>query len=137
MNELKPRSGVRKRHRHALQLSTVSSVSLTPTDWTAIFQSLPQEPPKSFVDLAWNAYKKELWGKYKPDSLIGFELFRMAARSSEMPEGLRFVADFLALLCVVDGYGATVDGLREEEQRAVSLRAPVAPSLPVWPYSRS
>jgi hypothetical protein len=111
---------------------------MPPVDWSGILESLPHEPPKSWTDFGWNAYKQGLWRKYKPDSLVGFELFRMAARSSEMAESLKLAANFLALLCVLDGYGATVDGLRkEEEERApVSTRlgAPVTPLLPIWPH---
>ena len=115
MSESKPRTRKRAR-RHPLQLAAMSAPApaVPPLDLSAILKSLPQEPPKSLADLGWNTYKQEVWGKYKPDSLVGFELFRMAARSSDMPEGLKYVADFLAVLCVVDGYGATIEGLRKD-----------------------
>jgi hypothetical protein len=68
--------------------------------------------------VVWNGYKKELWGKFKLDSLVGFEVFRMAARSSDVPEALKPMANLLAFLCAVDGYGATVEGLRKHAERA-------------------
>jgi len=146
MGESKLRTRKRTHRWRPLQLPAVSAIAvadpppaipLQPLDWSAILKSLPQDPPKGWVDLGWNIYKQELWGKYKPDSLVGFELFRMAARSSDMPEGLKFAANFLALLCAVDGYSATVEGLRKaEEKRTVVLAntsAPVPRLFPMWP----
>src|SRR6185295_20158692 len=105
----------KRRYHHRRRQS--SAVPAPPIDWAAIIESLPQEPPKKFADIVWNGYKRELWGKFKPDSLVGFEILRMAAKSSDMPEGLRLVSNFLAFLCAVDGYGATVEGLRRDEEQ--------------------
>lgn len=132
MSDLKRRSG-RKHHRRLRQFSPVRAL---PIDWSAIFESLPQEPPKNLGDMVWNGYKKEMWAKYKPDSLLAFEGLRMVARSPDTPEALKFVANLLALLCGVDGYGATLEGLRKDQERArtlVRITAPVPRLLPAWP----
>lgn len=102
-----------RRHHHRRRSSAVPAQRI---DWSAILAQLPQEPPKNFGDVVWNGYKKELWGKFKPDSLVGFEVFRMAARSSDVP-ALKPIANFLAFLCAIDGYGATVEGLRKDAER--------------------
>ena len=133
MSETELSHAKRKHRGRYRQLATVPPAQI---DWSAIFKSLPQEPPKNFGDVVWNGYKKELWAKYNPDSLLAFEGCRMIARSPDMPDGVKLVANFLALLCGVDGYGATVEGLRKDQRRALMSTGigTAAPRLrPAWP----
>jgi len=81
-----------------------------------VLDSIPQEPPKNFGDMVWNKYKDDLWRKHKPDSLIAFEGLRMIAREPGTPDGAKLLINILAAFCVVDGYSATVEGMRKEEQ---------------------
>src|SRR5947207_2799256 len=101
MNEIPTRSHKRggRRRQSRLQPSRVPTPSI---DWPSIvLESLPKEPPKNIPDVFWNAYKEEFWAKQKPDSLIAFEVCRIAARDSSLPEGARILANILAALCVV------------------------------------
>ena len=109
---------VKRRRRSRRKLSGARSrVPAPPLDWASIvLDSMPQRPPKNFGDVIWNSYKDEVWKKYKPDSRISFELFRMVARDRDTPDGLKLLANFFAGLCVVDGYSATVEAIRKEEQ---------------------
>jgi hypothetical protein len=109
---------VKGHHHSRRKLSSVRSrVPAPPFDWASlVLDSMPQQPPTTFGDVVWNKYKDDLWKKYKPDSRISFELFRMVARDRDMPDGVKFLANVLAGLCVVDGYSATVEGIRKEEQ---------------------
>src|SRR5438270_10765766 len=117
MNEIAARP-VKRRHRSRRKLSSVRSrVPAPPLDWASIvLDAMPQQPPKNFGDVVWNSYKDELWKKYKPDSRISFELFRMVARDRDMPDGLKLLANFFAALCVADGYSATVEAIRKKER---------------------
>jgi hypothetical protein len=74
-------------------------------------------------------------GQIQADSLITFEVLRMAAREPNMPDGIKLLANIFAALCVVDGYGATVEGLRKVESARVSAnKLTLIPcSLPEWP----
>ena len=139
MNEIAPRSGKHRTHRHRNSFRSSRRSSTVPVpqiDWASIvLDSLPQEPPKNLADVVWNAYKDELWKTHKPDSRILFELSRLAARDPHMPDGMKFLANILAVFCVIDGYGATVEGLRKKERtRMLTGRtAAIPPSFPVWP----
>ncbi len=133
MNEIAGRP-VKRHHRSRRRLSSVrSKVPAPPLDWASIvLDTMPQQPPKNFGDLVWNSYKDELWKKYKPDSRISFELFRMVARDRDTPDGLKLLANFFAGLCVVDGYSATVEAIRKEE-RARLLPKNVTPLRAITP----
>jgi hypothetical protein len=139
MNEITYQLGKPRSHRRRSSFRSslrFPAVPAPPIDWPSIvLESLPQEPPKNLIDVVWNGYKKEFWGKFKPDSLIAFEVLRIAAREPDTPEGIRFLANVLAAFCAIDGYGATIEGLRKEERARMSARelTPIPPLFPVWP----
>ena len=139
MNELTSRPAKRRGHRRRSSFRSSlrsSAVPARPIDWPSIvLESLPQELPKNLGDVVWNGYKKEFWRKYKPDSQIAFEVLRMAAREPDTPDGIKFLVNVLAAFCAIDGYSATVEGLRKEERTRMSARkvAPVPRLLSVWP----
>lgn len=134
MNELRSERGIRS---HYIPNRSFA-VSPLPSDWSVILlESLPQEPAKNLGELVWNGYKKDVWGKFGSESLLGFELLRMAARDPDMPDGLRLLANILAAFCAIEGYGTTVEGLRREEQtRRVTKNnnPPNLRSLPAWSF---
>src|SRR5687768_3227080 len=104
MNEIRFRPG-RRSHSRPRAGRQLAAVPTPPIDWSAIvLKSLPQEPARNLGEVVWNAYKKDLWAKFGSDSLLGFELFRMAAREPGMPDGLKLLANILAGFCVFDGY---------------------------------
>lgn len=135
MNEITLRPAKRRSH-HRRSSFRPSALPTPPIDWASlVLNSLPQEPPKNFSDVIWNSYKDDLWKKHKPDSRILFELFRMVARDPDTSDGIKLLANILAGVCVLDGYGPTVEGLRKDERARMSTRkvASVLPFPPVWP----
>jgi hypothetical protein len=139
MNEvIQPRNRKRYpgRRRPAAASRQVSMAQLPSIDWTAVFAYLPQEPAKTLPDAVWNAYKDKGWVKYKPEGRLGFELARMVARDPEVPDWAKLLANIVAGFFVVDGFNATVEGVRKDAERArtmARINAPAPLLLPAWP----
>src|SRR6266850_2663993 len=127
MSELKSLPVRRKHHRHRRRSTAVirplAAAPLTSIDWSTIFSRLPQEPPKTFTDALWNAYKDSGWVKYRPEGRLGFELARIVARDPDMPEPVKILANILAGIFVLDGLNTTAEGLRRDgAQRRLQSR---------------